>query len=164
MNLIDILQSAVKTDAEQYAQFGTVSGVDSDTCTVEPLNGDAPINKVKLSAGETDEGFILTPVVGSVVLVVFSSKTRAFVSMCSEVETVQIRGEQHGGVVIAPELQTQLERMTARIDAIGDALKNTAPDSATGTFKTSLTPGITAFAALPSEDFKNIQNENVKHG
>lgn len=164
MNLVDILQSAVKTDVEQYAQFCTVTAVDGSTCTVEPLNGDAPINRVKLSAGETDTGFILTPVVDSVVLVVFSSKTRAFVSMCSDVETVSIRGEENGGVVIAPELKTQLERMTERIDALADALNNTAADSSSGTFKASLTPGMAAFSALPSEDFKNIENENVKHG
>ena len=76
MNLVDILQSAVKTDVEQYAQFGTVTAVDGSTCTVQPLNGDAPINRVKLSAGETDTGVVMVPVVDSVVLVVFSSKTR----------------------------------------------------------------------------------------
>ena len=77
---------------------------------------------------------------------------------------MNIRGEQLGGLVIADELRDQLKRMTDRIDGIADALNNTASDSSSGTFKTSLTPGMTIFSALPTENFENIENENVKHG
>jgi len=164
MNLIDILQNATKTDAEQYSQFCTVTAVDGNTCTVEPLNGDAPINKVKLIAGESENGVVLVPAVDSVVLVTFTSKSRAFVSMCSTVETVTIRGEQHGGVVIAPELKSQLDKMTARIDGIIDALKNgvTIPNDGGASYKSTI--GVSLDAITDVESFDEIENDNVKHG
>ena len=164
MNLIDLIQQASKTNTEQYAQIGTVESVEGATCVVKPLNGDAPINGVKLTAGETENGFLLVPVVGSVVVVSFTSKTRAIVSMFSEVETVAVRGDQLGGVLIADEMRTQLDRMTARIDGIVDALNESSPDSSAGAFKTSLTPLLVKVKALPVEDWENIENQNVKHG
>ena len=61
-------------------------------------------------------------------------------------------------------MRDQLKRMTDRIDGIVDALNNTSPDSSSGSFKASLTPGIVQVQALPVENFENIENENVKHG
>ena len=164
MNLTDLIKQASKTDAEIYSQIGTVESVNGDVCVVAPLNGDAPINGVKLTAGATENGVVLVPVVGSVVVVTFTSKTRAVVSLFSEVETVAIRGEQLGGVLIAKEMRAQLDRMTARIDGIVDALNKSAADSSAGAFKASLTPLLTEVKNLPVEDWENIENQNVKHG
>jgi hypothetical protein len=166
MNLGDLIKQAAKNDDEKYSLFCTVKSVDKEKSTIvaEPINGDAPINGVKLITGAAENGVLLVPVVGSVVVVTFTSKTRGIVSLFSEVESVSLRGDQKGGVLIADEMRTQLDRMTARIDGVINALNSSSPDSSTGTFKASLTPLLKTVENLPVEDWENIENENVKHG
>jgi acetoacetate decarboxylase len=164
MNLVDQLLIAVQTNSEMYSKICKVTEVNGNTCSVEPLDESAPINNVRLIAGDSTTGVICVPKTGSVVVVTFMSESSAFVSMFSEIETVVIHGDQFGGLVKVDELRSQMDLMTARIDGIIDALKNTSPDSNTGTFKTSLTPGLAQVEGLQKENFKDVENETVKHG
>lgn len=166
MNLSDLIKQAAKTDDEKYSIFCKVKSVDQEKKTIvaAPINGDAQINGVKLIAGATENGVLFSPVLGSVVVVTFTSKTRAFVSLFSEVENIILRGDQLGGVLIAEEMREQLEKITNRVDGIIDALSNSSPDSSSGSFKTSLTPLLESVKSLPVENWDNIENDNVKHG
>lgn len=62
----------------------------------------------------------------------------------------------------ATELQTQLKKCKARIDAIINALKSSAvaPQDGGATYKTNIT---TALSSLTSEDYSNIIDDKIKH-
>lgn len=62
----------------------------------------------------------------------------------------------------ATELQTQLKKCKARIDAIINALKSSAvaPQDGGATYKANIT---TALSGLTSEDYSNIIDDKIKH-
>jgi len=68
-----------------------VTAVDGKTCDVEPLDGSAPLKKVKLnSAPDQNYGIVATPVVDSVVLIALRTETDASVLMFSEIEKYEL--------------------------------------------------------------------------
>jgi phage gp45-like len=78
--------------------------------------------------------------------------------------TVELLGKDAGGIVKAPELKQQLDKMTARIDGIINALKNaqtTAQDGGSA-YKSGI---VTALSALSDkEDFSKLESAKVLHG
>jgi len=78
--------------------------------------------------------------------------------------TVELFGTDAGGVVKAAELKTQLDKLTARVDGIIDALKNSATAAQDGgaTYKGQI---VALLATLvDKEDFSNLESEKVLHG
>ena len=78
--------------------------------------------------------------------------------------TVELFGTDAGGVVKAAELKLQLDKMTARIDAVINALQNspTAAQDGGSTYKAAI---VTALAAIAQkENFGNLESEKVLHG
>jgi hypothetical protein len=77
-------------------RVGIVSDIDKDkdTCTVQPVNGDAEMLGVQLKAiiDSEDNGYILYPKKDSNVLVgiIDGVKTHSFVAMLSEVESIKL--------------------------------------------------------------------------
>ena len=78
--------------------------------------------------------------------------------------TVELFGTDAGGVVKAAELKTQLDKLTARVDGIIDALNNSATAAQDGgaTYKGQIAAALAALA--DKEDFSNIESEKVLHG
>lgn len=79
-------------------------------------------------------------------------------------ETICLDGDDFGGLCKTQELQTQLGYLTARVDAIINALEQSATGSQDGgaTYKTNITIALNAIAN--KEDFSNIENAKIKHG
>lgn len=79
-------------------------------------------------------------------------------------ETICLDGDSFGGLCKTQELQTQLGYLTARVDAIIDALENSATGSQDGgaAYRTNITIALNAIAN--KEDFSNIENAKIKHG
>lgn len=84
--------------------------------------------------------------------------------VCRKNGTVELNGTQNGGVIVASELKNQLAKLTARVDAVYNALKNspTAAQDGGAAYKGAIS---TALAAVTQkEDFSNIESDKVKHG
>ena len=79
-------------------------------------------------------------------------------------DVMNLDGSDNGGVVIGPELKTQLGYLTARVDAIIDALENSAVAAQDGgqTYKTNITATLNLITN--KEDFSNIESDKVFHG
>jgi len=77
---------------------------------------------------------------------------------------VELFGTDAGGIVKAKELKTQLEKLSARVDGIIDALKNSIPGAMDGgvALRTSIVTALTALTDV--EDFSNLESEKVLHG
>jgi hypothetical protein len=142
-----------------YGIIGKVTAVNNKTCDVAPLNGDADILEVRLQA-EQKKGILITPVVGSVVIVSMLSKDEGFVSMFSEVDEIELRGSAFTSVKGA-ELALELNKTNELLKAIKTALINWVP--APGDGGAALKALIAPIVSLLPGDFSNIQNTKVKH-
>jgi hypothetical protein len=135
-----------------------------NTCRVKDLVNDIELVNVRLSAGKTSKQTLLVPAVNSIVLVALigNSKQERYVSMVSECSKVIINGTTNGGLVKAEELTSQLDKVTARIDAIASVLTTGSNSGGPVVFAGMSSPDYTN-AMANKENFNSIQNTNVLH-
>lgn len=106
----------------------------------------------------------ISPTAGSTVLVADLSggemRELAIIAY-SKIDSIVLDGGSLGGLVKGMELKTQLDKMSARIDGIADALKNSATAAQDGgaVYKAAI---VAAIAGLDKEDFANIESEKYK--
>jgi phage gp45-like len=78
--------------------------------------------------------------------------------------TVELFGKDYGGVVKARELRRQLAKLSARLDGVIDALKNspTAAQDGGAAYKAGIAAALNALT--DKEDFSAVASEEVFHG
>ena len=84
--------------------------------------------------------------------------------ICREDGTVELFGKDLGGIVKVEELKNQLATLTARVDGIMNALKNspTAPNDGGSTYKGAIVGALNSLT--DKEDFSSIASDKVFHG
>lgn len=93
-------------------------------------------------------------------------ETEGNISATSD-KTITFDGDGYGGLCKTQELKTQLDRLSARVDNIIDALENskTAAEDGGATYKAGIKTIIDTYSELnPKEDFSQIESDKVKHG
>jgi len=163
-NIGDLIAKLADKKEEVYSIICKVSEVSGEVAELAPLNGDASLFDVKLLAGTSATPLLITPVVGSTVIATFLSKDTAFISLYSEIESVQIMGDQFGGLIKIEELVKNLDKLTARVDGIIDAIKNGVPIPTDGGAGLQTTIKVALALLVDKEDFTTMENENIKHG
>ena len=95
-------------------------------------------------------------------LCTFNGESKVTVTV--EDDTLKLDGKDNGGLVIAPELVTQLGYLTARVDAIIDALEKSpvAAQDGGAAYKSAITTALELI--VNKEDFSNIESQKVFHG
>jgi len=164
-NIGDLIKQLAANSEEVYSLPCKVVSIDSDNLAeLEPLNGDPNLLAVRLIAGASESPLLITPVIGSAVIATFLSRNTAFISLYSEVESVEIRGGDLGGLIKIEDLKSELAKLTARVDDIISAINGGVPVAADG--GAALQTSIKAALALiiNKENFTNMENEKVKHG
>lgn len=153
-----------KTDDEAYSVICTVDSVDlvNKTCYCLPLNGMADIMDAALIINKAN-GFLQVPKVGSLVMVTFQNKSTGYVAMFSELDEIDLNGTTYGGLTKTLELQTQLNKLNAQLQAVITSLSTwvPVPNDGGAALKTFFATQITG--KLPGT-FTNIENTKVKHG
>lgn len=95
-----------------------------------------------------------------------SVNTNGKISVNSD-ETIDFDGDSFGGLCKTQELKTQLDRLSARLDNVIDALENsqTAAEDGGATYKAGIKTIIDTYSELnPKEDFSEIESDKVLHG
>lgn len=181
-NIRDLIKAMVKNDVPLPTIPCKVISVDDETvtCDVEPLNGDAEVFGVLLSANEDAEtGVILFPKVGSTVYIIWLNRENALVSLVSEVDkvsiktnnlslviddqTISLNGDVFGGIVDAKELKTQVDKNSDAISKILNAINNATPIPQDG--GAGLQSTMKGFiVGAQTADLSNIENLSVTHG
>jgi len=180
---IQAVKLLIKKELKANISIGRVKSVNGAVCDVErddlPDLLDVRLNSVNK---EFESSFTIIPKLKSEVLVAIieGNQAETYVVATSEIDAVEIwfdadkkKGLKltadgsvfdegtNSGIVIAPDLKTQLDKMTARIDGIMDAIINAGTTTYGGILSS------TTIAALQlivdKEDFSNIENERVKH-
>lgn len=133
-----------------------------ETVTVKDLT-DTEYLEVRKSATVGERGLIITPEENSWVIVSrLSNSNDLYISMVSKVASVEIMGGENGGLTITPELKTQLDKLTARVDAIAGVLTTGANGGGTVVFA-GMTQLDYVQAMANKEDFSNIENDKITH-
>jgi hypothetical protein len=160
----DSIKKTAIGDERIYTTYATVKAVDGAFCSVITFDGEEIIEDVELQSVTSTNGILLTPVIDSIVLVSWLSKNKPFVTMYSELESVNLRGDEYGGLIKIQELTKQLEIVTDRLDTVYDALKNgvTIPNDGGAAYKASVSFKLNT--QIEKENYNDIENENVKHG
>lgn len=132
------------------------------TADVKDLKADLEFFDVMLGLG----GDLIKPKLNSKCLcgVAENQEAAAFIIYCEEVDERWINGEDNGGLTITPELKLQLEKLTARVDGIIDAIDNGVPVAGDGGVALQNTIKVALAALVDKESFDNIENTKVKHG
>jgi len=168
----------------------TVKSIDEAAKTISVTDvDDLQFNDVRLSAAEDDKkSLFIIPKVGSSVLVAMIGNdiNTLFVTKVNEVEKIvgvvkeldiedetgfklhlkdglmTINGDQFSGIVKAPELKTQVDKNTAILQAIQNAISGwtVIPEDGGAAFKTALA----SVPSMPRANLSNIENTKVKHG
>ena len=160
----EAIKNSAIGDERIYTVYATVKTVDGSFCSVVTFDSEEVIEDVELQTAESENGFLLTPVIDSIVLVSWLSKNKPFVSMLSEVEKIDLRGNDFGGLIKVEELTKQLDIVTDRLDTLYDAINNAVAVPQDGGAGLQSTMKATLSTQIQKEDYKDIENENVTHG
>lgn len=169
-NIGDLIKQLVANQEETYSLPCKVVSLEGDLAELEPLNGDPNLLDVKILAGAAEFPVRLTPVIDSVVIATFLSKDTAFISIYSEIETVELRGSQFGGVVKVEELVNKINRLEDKVnDLITKFNAHThlyiAPSiPAPGPPIPTVPPTTLEVPIVPNTTRNDLENENVNHG
>jgi len=163
-----ILESLKRIGKNPHASFPAVvvgTYEDKDYCDCRDLEG-VLYEKVRLRAAIKDyaEGILIIPAVGSsVILSRLNSSDELYVAMFSKTHKILFDGGENGGLTITPELRTQLEKLSARVDGIIDAINNGVPGSSDGgaALLSTIKAGLAGITDV--EDFSEIENEKIRH-
>lgn len=152
------LRGAVKAtlrwvDAESVNwENKTMTGTDED---------DLPYYDVLLGVGM----MAVKPVKGTECLIAIleGNEATAFLLYANEAELIEFNQGLNGGFANTPELKTQLEKLTARVDGIIDAINNGVPGASDGgaALLTSIKTGLASIT--DKEDFSEIEDSKITH-
>lgn len=169
-NIGDLIKQLAKENQEVFSVPCKVVSLSDDLAELEPLNGDPNIIGVKLLAGAADYPLKITPVLNSVVIATFLSNETAFISLYSEVETVEIRGGQFGGVTKVEEVVNKFNQLENKVnDLITKFNTHThlyiAPSiPLPGPPVPTVPPTVQETPIIGNTTVNDLENEKVKHG
>lgn len=185
--LRDIVGSGRAADTGSVAGISflaTVESVDAAqySCTVKIVGSDGILENVRLKAEfQKNYGLAAIPKKGSFVVVTALTAAGYFVSLCSEVETIELKidstgliidkdgfvfnGGDNAGVVKIDELKKNLESLKTFVEKMNNALPAAftaigAGPTASGAAGTSSYSGAMSGAVI---SFGDMENKKVKH-
>ena len=146
----------------------TVVSVDGVTCVCQPIDtGQAEITGVRLVSESNTTNFLITPSVDSIVGVLAFSDletTDYMVVLFSEIDTINIRGDQYGGLVKVQELVDKINALESDLNDIKQAFTTWVPVPNDGGAALKAAAATWSGAVFVETVVGDIENENVTHG
>lgn len=183
MDIKTAIQHLAKSTDEIYCKICKIDAVDDSARTIDctPIDGSAPILGVNLQANQdATTGIVCLPKKNTHAVVAFLDKAHAVALLFEEIESIRIDcgdtsieidneknitlNEGSHTAVFGDTLKQELDKMSARIDGIINALNagtpSVAPDSGAAliaSIKLSLA------SIVQKENFSQIENDKIKH-
>lgn len=159
---------AIQKDETIQTTLCKVVFVDGILCDCEPINGDADILEVRLNASGLN-GYVITPKVGSYVMVTKFERFEAFISSFSDVEKIEIEcdnivfnGGANDGMVLINALVDKLNSLENKVNSIINTFNvHTHTGVFPGPGSTATTPNIISGTLTPTQK-QDIENEKIK--
>ncbi len=162
----DALRKLLETGDEVFGIPCTVDSVDTEnkTCYCLPIDeSKADLIDVRLMA-DNKTGFLIVPKKGSVVIVSMITNEAGFVSMFSEVDSIELNGSNYDGLVKIQELTEKLNNLE---DAFNQHLllynAHTHAGVTSGSSATAVPAALDTNVLTPTVQ-SELENTTVKHG
>jgi len=141
--------------------IGKVLAINGNTVDIEPLsNDDADILSVRLVANdEPEERFIIIPKMQSVVIINMLNKDEGYVAMFSDIDTIELKGTEFGGLIKIEDLVTKINRLE---DKVNEFINTFSLHSHPSNGAPPTPPFPSAIAPLTNR--MDMENEDIKHG
>lgn len=168
MSVNDDIKNSIKHLADRgdsiYSIPCTVKSVDltNKTCDCEPINGDADLLDVRLITQSTT-GFLIIPSINSLVVVTMMNKYTGYVAMFSDIDEIQLNGDNEDGIVKVNDLVTKLNNLENAFNQHLLAYNlHTHAGVTVGAGVTGITTPDTQ-TLTPTQKIE-LENQKVKHG
>lgn len=151
-----------ETNDEIYSIVCTVDSIDltDKTCYCIPLNKSGDLQGVRLMS-DNKTGFLIIPRVNSIVLVTMLNETTGYVAMFSEVDEIQLNGDNYGGIPIIQNLVNKLNNLeTAFNTHVTIFNAHVHPETTVNT----LVPSVPDTQILTPTIVTDLENQTVLHG
>jgi hypothetical protein len=159
-------------DDEVYCTMAQVVSVDLDaaTCVCQMIGGIATSEVTVRLMADNDDGLLISPAIDSTVVITWTKRMPAFVSMFSEVQDVFINASgviemnqgTFGGLVKVRDLVTKLNNLENKVNAmIASYNAHIHPDPVSGV---TGAPTVPITGTLTPTVESDIENTNVTHG
>lgn len=160
-SIYEAIRMIAKGDGQALCDTGVARNVDADqgVCDVE-IEGKAPAEGALI--GNAESGVMVVPKDGSVVAVVWVSKTTAVVVMVAEVEEIRLMGGQLGGLVKVEELVKKLNAVEKDLNSLKQVFQGWVPVSQDGGAALKAAAATWAGRRLTETQKSDIENEKVK--
>ena len=151
-------------NTQAQIRWVTCKSVDWDAKTMEAegMSDELAYYDVALGFGSCDVKPVLET--DCIIGILEGQESVAWLIYASETELVEFNGGENGGLTNTPELKTQLEKLTKRVDAIISAI-NGAPVATPadgGAAAQTYTKSKLALI-VDKEDFGKIEDKNITH-
>lgn len=158
------IRDLVLKDERVYLLICEVVSVSGSECVVKSLESGIEIQHVRLMANENDQGFLITPKVGSSVIVDWLDSKHPIVTMFSEVDEIHLRGVDNGGIPITSDLVERLNTVEGDLNDLKQAFSTWVPvlNDGGGALKTATSQWSSSTIIETTEE--DIQSTTVKHG
>lgn len=141
-----------------------VNSVSGNLCQCTTLAGEKDLVDVRLSSESDVTNILITPSVGSVVMVGMIDDVNGVVVMYGKIDSIAIHGAQYDGLVRVSDLTTKLNNLENKLNSI-ISIFNTHVHSGvqTGSGSSAVTPTLITGTITPTNQ-SEIENTKVKHG
>lgn len=161
-----ILKQRMITSNRLVFRWVVCESVDWDNKTMDGLGDDDLVHSDILLG----LSYVVKPVKGSDCLIAIIEDEGRFASteflvMADQVELVEINGGTNGGLAIVPELKTQLEKLSKRVDGLINAINSPSVIATPQDGGTALLGLLRSEVAKinDKETFDKIENTSIKH-
>lgn len=155
----------------KYSFIAKVKKVEGVVCQVARLGDNMKIDNVRLNEiSDETTGIVIKPKVNSCVLVAVINDFNYYVSLYSDVDSIDIQcdkitinGGNNGGLINIEELKKQLNKMSQRIDGIMSALENSpvTPQDGGAAYKAGIATVLSSLT--DKESFGNMEDKKITH-
>jgi hypothetical protein len=152
--------------AEVYGVPCIVDSVDetAQTCDCLPINGNAAFLDVRLKAG-AGNGVLMIPKEGSVVIVQPINDETGYISLFSEIESIQFLDGSYDGLIKIADLVNKINGIEDKLNDILSTLKtHTHAGVTSGASSTAPPVDFVAILPLTKTQQAEIENDIIKHG
>ncbi len=155
----------LSSNSQAQIRWVTCKSVDWDAKTMEAegMSDELAYYDIALGFGSCD----VKPIVETdcIIGILEGQESVAWLIYATETELVEFNGGENGGLTNTPELKTQLDKLTARVDGIISAINNGVPAAGAPDGGAALQTSIKAALALitQKEDFGDIEDTKITH-
>jgi hypothetical protein len=164
-NIAEVLQEFIfhtLKDEEYYSRIGVVKSVNDEekTAEIELINGDI-LDDVRLQQVASNSGIFYKPSVNSVVLISFTDKTTAYISLFSQLDEIIFQGGENGGLIKIQEQTDKINELVGYVNDLYNLLQTWTVVPQDGGL--ALQTAALLLTSPPDLDKSDFENEKFKH-